>query len=240
MTTTANRPQWAIATRHLIDSHLYLLSWLLGVGVVNIVGAHVLVSVFGWERIAFSQFGTHAATWFAFALGIAFVVAYLPMHVTSGMTRKSFIRANLTTAPMMGVIYGVSLFALVAIERAIFDVGLPDQFASLPGWGGSWTVLVSQSLLTTAGLLSGILVGITYYRFGGLRGTLLLLLTVLPILAVVLALDPTAPLQRILTGDQDIVFNPALGVTVAAVCLIPPAVAFGLLTRRIPIKAVEA
>src|SRR5690625_7428056 len=63
------------------------------------------------------------------------------------MTRRSFIRGNLTTSPVMGVLYGLSLFALVAIERAIFDVGLPEQFAALPGWrseerrvgkGGRW------------------------------------------------------------------------------------------------------
>jgi len=241
MTTTATlRPQWAIAARQLTESHLDLLRWLLVVGALLVAGAHVLVTVFGWERIVYAPFGTHTATWFAFALGITFVVAYLPLHVTSGMTRRSFIRGNLTTSPVMGVLYGLSLFALVAIERAIFDVGLPEQFAALPGWGGSWTMLVSQILLTTVAILSGSLVGITYYRFGGLRGTLLLLLTVLPLLVAILALDPSGGVQNFVTGTEEFVFNPALGITVAAVCLIPPAVAFSLLTRRIPIKAVEA
>ena len=238
-TTNRPRPQWMTAARILIGAHLQLAAWLFGTGVIVLAVAHAAVSIYGFERYPMSWFGTHGATWFAFALAIIFVIAYLPLHVTSGMTRRSFIRANLTGVVLIGCLYGGALGAISAIEAAIFDLTVPDFMHTLPGWSGPWLLAAGQSLLTAAGLLSGLLVAMAYYRTGPWRGTLLLVLTVAPVLLVIFAIDPSAPWQRLLWGP-DATFNPVIGVLLSLVFLAAAAAAFTLITRRVPIKSVEA
>lgn len=238
-TTTRRRPQWMIATRTLLVAHLHLAAWLFGTGAIVLVAGHAVVSIYDFDRYPMSWFGTHGATWFAFALSIVFVVTYLPLHVTSGMTRRSFIRSNLIVVAAIGCLYGSALGILSAIEGAVFELTVPDFMHSLPGWSGPWLLAAGQSLLTAAGLLSGLLVGMAYYRTGPWRGTLLLVLTVAPVLLVVFALDPSAPWQRLLWGP-DATFNPVVGVLLSLGILAAGAAAFTLITRRVPINTVEA
>ena len=56
----------------------------------------------------------------------------------------------------------------------------------LASWG-------TYSLLTLTGMVSGLLVGAGYYRFGGLRGTLLLPLGLVPVLSGQFLIDHHSP-----------------------------------------------
>ncbi|HLS25460.1 MAG TPA: hypothetical protein VK063_06260 [Beutenbergiaceae bacterium] len=235
-TPTTHRPTWLTATKTLIQAHLRLAVWFWAVLALILVGAHVLMSGVIPTRVLIAQYGTHGSTWFPFTLAIIFVLAYLPVHVTSGMTRRSFIRANLATALLMGPAYGAGLFLLAAVERTVFpEAPVPFDQQQVFGSSGLWGLLVGQALLSTTGIVCGLLVGIAYYRLHALLATLLLIPTVGPVLVVVALTASDAPIQQWLglpTGT-------GWAVGAAAVVIALAALAFHLITRTIPIKAVE-
>src|SRR5699024_3293110 len=181
-----HRPNWLVATKTLISAHLRVAGWFWGVIVTLLIGGHVLMSVIPPDRVLIAQYGTHGTTWFAFSLGVIIVLAYLPVHVTSGLTSRSFIRANLLTALLIGVFYGAGLALLVLIERLVFASSSAPGDAPGPVFVSDaiWGIFVGQSLLTVTALLCGALVSMAYYRTNPLLGTVLLIPTVGPVLAV--------------------------------------------------------
>lgn len=233
---TAHRPTWLTATKRLVSAHAFVAGWFWAVVVLILVGAHILMSGVIPTRVVIAQYGTHGATWFPFSLAIIFVLAYLPVHVTSGMTRRSFIRANVATALLMGPTYGAGLALLAAVERAVFPAApIPFDQEQVFGAHGLWGLFVAQSLLAITGIICGLLVGITYYRFHPLAATLLLIPTVGPVLVMVALTASDAPIQQWLglpTGT-----GWAVGAAVAVIAL--ATLAFHLATRTIPIKPVE-
>src|SRR5690606_11721461 len=96
---------------------------------------------------------------------------------------------------------------------------------------GVLTYFVGLALIFTAGQLSGSLVGIVYYRWGGWLGTLLLPLTLAPLAAIgFLALD-----QDSQWTPWDISASSAWGEVLGTLILVASAVAFHLIARTTPI-----
>ncbi|TQL02824.1 hypothetical protein [Cellulomonas sp. SLBN-39] len=155
---------------------------LVGATVGTVVAARVAGSV----DVAVIAFARQGAIWFPFSLTIALVATYLRVHVAAGMTRRSFVRATLVAALVVGTGHTVVMTVLVLAERALhgalgWDARITDTL--LPGPHATVGALLAElgPVLVLANL-SGLLVGIVYLRTGGWWGTLALPLTVGPLL----------------------------------------------------------
>ncbi|MGC0143882.1 hypothetical protein [Pseudactinotalea sp. Z1732] len=236
-TTTRVRPNWIVATRTLIGAHLRVAVWLWGALVLLLIAAHILMSGIIPTRVLVAPYGTHASTWFAFSLALIFVLAYLPVHVLSGMTRRAFIRANVLTALIMGVLYGAALYLLAVLESLVFpDAAMLLDDGPMLGSGATWGMFVGQWLLSTTAIICGLLVAMAYYRTSALLGTVLLIPTVGPVLVVIALTASDAPIQAWLglpTGA-------GWAVAFALIVIATGAFAFHLVTRNVPINSVES
>lgn len=185
------RPQWWRAASWMVRMQAYLGLWFWAIVLVLALAAAVVVSRVGQVEISLLQFAAHGALWFPFALMITVVAVQLTGHVANGMTRRSFVRAALVAAAATGLGYGLVIALGLVVEGTIYDaLGWPHVHVATTGPGGEdvvapWSLGLPASTLvyavrTFGGAVAGLLVGVTYYRLGGLRGTLLLPLTVLP------------------------------------------------------------
>ncbi|GAA1144910.1 hypothetical protein [Ornithinicoccus hortensis] len=238
-TRTTRRPaQWLRVARWQLETGVFLMLWAWGlitvlvVAVLAIVGqsVHVVVSGFAISH--------HGLLWFPFSIAIMVTVTYLPLHVGSGMTRSSFIKAALLGNVLIGVLNAAFTMVGLLIEREIYHrLGWFHGSTNAKGVevldGGALTYGIGLTLLFVSGMLSGLLVGVAYYRAGGWWGTLTLPLTLLPI-AVTSLIGLVDDSQW---SPWDVSFAaswPASELFTGAV-LIAAAAVFALLVRRIPI-----
>lgn len=179
----------------LLWMNLYLAAWFWGLAVIVAAGALVVINQVGEVNNSVLAFARQGAVWFPFSVLIAITAAYLPVHVASGLTRRSLAAGSLLAAAATAVVYSVVYSGLLVAERAVFgafgwtwkvldDLNLPTT--DIP------TFLVSTTLLLLVAYVSGLLVAITYQRAGGWWGTLALPLTAGPILLVFALLSQDA------------------------------------------------
>jgi hypothetical protein len=175
----------------MMRMHAYLGLWFWGVVLVLALLAALVLSRTVDIQVSILQFAAHGALWFPFSLMITVTVVHLSSHVGNGMTRRSFVRAALLTAGATGLAYGSVMAVGLAVEGAVYDgAGWPHEHIATTGPDARavvapWSLGLPASAFvyavrTAGGAVAGLLVGMTYYRLGGLRGTLLLPLTVLP------------------------------------------------------------
>lgn len=254
-TTTLARPAVrrrtpvARTVRHLLTMLLYLAAWFWGIAVVVLTLAIVLVDRFGEITTSVVQFTRQGGIWFPFSLAIILATTYLPTHVAAGMTRRAFATAALVAGAVTAAVYAAVLTLLIQVERAVFDRAgwthtLSDVGLSATSSGTAVDVgrlFLDYGLMFTSGVVSGLLVGIVYYRAGGWWGTLALPLTIGPLFVVTALLASDAGpfdlawvVERLgATGDD----APAR-VALCVLILAAQAVAFHRLTRRAALNPV--
>lgn len=237
------RPPWRTAAAWMLRTQSYLAVWFWAVAVVTITGILAVVGRFTDVQMSAVQYAYHGGLWFPFGISIVLVAGFLTVHVALGMTRRSFVRGALVVAVATGLLYAAVLILLLVLERGIYDrlgwvPGVSDGSSAEVLDGGVWTTLWGTAAMFVAGTISGLLVGAAYYRWGGWWGTLLLPLTLAPILLTsVLGLDRHTQLTPWdLTWE---VLGPARPLLVLLVPVLG-GLAFHLLTRRIPIAAKES
>lgn len=252
MMTTVTRP--APPARQLSAPWLRVYRWTLGMMVylsmwfwAIVVGGAVLVmfTVSRWvtPEMSAMQFAHHGGLWFPFSISVILSATLLPLSVANGITRRAYIQGAVATAVTTGVGFGVLMSISLVIERWIYarlgwfpGASNDSTVQALAGPFGSYAAgLVA---LYVAGTLSGLLVGIAYYRGGGWWGTLALPLTLSPI-AVVGLLGIYQPTQWT-PWDVVLVDLGAIRPLLAVAALVLAVVAFHLLTRRVPIHPKEA
>lgn len=227
----AVRPQWRRAAARMLRTSLVQAAWFWVICLTVVALAVGVLARAGRLEMSIVQFLRYGGIWYPFSLFVVVTATYLTLHVASGMTRRSFVRASLLAVVVTGLLYGIVMTAAVLAEGAVYAANgwAPSDDAVPPALEGLLPMLSAYALSFTSGGLSGLLVGLAYYRFGALRGTLSLPLTLVPILAVMTLtdvglaaeLDRVAPLQ-----------------TLASVAILAAgAVAFHLLARRAPITA---
>lgn len=225
----------AVTARWLLRQHLRVALWAVIIALMAVTVAVVMVDRYGTVDISIVQFARQGFVWFPFAMAIVMSAGFLNVHVASGLTRWSLGRASIGVGVGLAGFYAVIMTAALQLERAIFGVqGWAHQLTdgapvvsdtSQIGW-----ILVDLGLLFTAAQLSGLLVGISYYRLGPWWATLALPLTVGPVLVVTpilttALLDPLSMLAR---------------VPIAVALLVLTAAAYLLLLRRTPVRPVTA
>ncbi|SFJ68537.1 hypothetical protein [Cellulomonas sp. KH9] len=222
----------------LAAANLTLLVWFWVCSVPVVVVASVLVDrLLGVDDASVVLYARHAAIWFPFSQAIALVALYLRLHVAAGMTRRTFARATVLVGVGTGAAYGVVLTVLAVVERGIHtalgrgwrvtDGFLADESSPLG------LLLAELVVCCVVGNVSALLVGAAYQRWGGLRGTLALPLTVGPVFLVFALLGASGgwgPLPAAAPGPP----WPALGWSALVVAL--TAAAYTAVVRRTQLR----
>ncbi len=238
--STRRRSQALRAFDWFFGVQLYLAAWFWAIALVCVTITLLLVHNLGEVQLSIFQFVQHGGLWFPFSIAIIAATAQLTLHVTSGMTRRSFIRGALLAAVATGILMGVTTSAGLVTEGWLYAANdwphtVETEGAEPALRAGFWPMLLGLCLVYTSGTLSGLLVGVTYYRTGGWWGTIALPLSLSPILLVnLVSASSWAPFG--FTFDLS-----APGATLAALAVLTAAAAaFHRLTRRVPIAPVEA
>jgi hypothetical protein len=132
-----------------------------------------------------------SSRWFALVLGIIVPAAYLRLHVAAGGSRRSLAVGTVYGALAGGALLGLATALYTAGERALFgaldltwvrEYGLP-----VDGYGGVALAFVTDSLVAATYYLVGAAISAGYYRLGMVRGTVYVLLALVPAAVVDLA-----------------------------------------------------
>lgn len=227
-TPTRRRPQWLRVLSPMLRAFLGQTLWFWAFVVVGVTVLMIILQRTGNLESSIVEYARYGAIWYPFAFALGILAIQFSRHVASGLTRRSFIRAILISTLVTGVAYAVLMILAMLLEGAVFS-GL--------GWGPysdghtgpllphGGIVLVNSALAVTAGGVSGLLTGIAFYRWGALRGTLSLPLTVAPVVTVMLL-------------TTDIYTATPFTIVLALILIIGAAIAFHLLARRAPISRV--
>ncbi|MGC5617450.1 hypothetical protein [Georgenia sp. Z1491] len=237
------RPQWVRAAASMLSVHGVVGAWFWVGAVVLVTLATLVVDRFTTVRVSILQYASYAMLWFPFSIAVV-VAAVLTVYVANGMTRRSFIRGALASSVVVALGYGLVMALLLLVEGWIYgalgwahgamgtdDDGIVEgiwESGLLAPWGVA-------TLMVLAGLVSGLAVGAGYYRFGGLRGTVLLPFALLPVLGAQVLIDLGRPDSvGHLAGLGDWVY-PIVGAATLVLAAFVVAV-----LRRAPIGGVEA
>ncbi|MBO1753388.1 hypothetical protein J4G33_16385 [Actinotalea sp. BY-33] len=195
--TPSHRSGYRTGLRWLLQTHGFMFLWALGMLVVLVAAATIIVSNVTTPAGSIVQHARQGLTWFPFSIAIVGITTYTNIHIGAGLTRRSLGWAALTAAVVMAVAYAALFTLALQLERAVY--GWTGWAHGVDGAGGLFTssgqvglVVLDVGLLFLAGQLSGVLVGIVYYRAGGWWGTLALPLTAGPILLATPALSTAA------------------------------------------------
>ena len=145
---------------------------VLGIAIVVLPLVILVINQVGTVQnsvVAFSD----CATWFPFSMFIAITWALLPVHVATGLTRRTFSRGALVAAAVTGLVYGAVYSTLLLIERTVFGA-LGWEWEILEGlvpYASDGQAFVVASCLTSiVAYVSGFWSWITYQRVGGWWG----------------------------------------------------------------------
>lgn len=182
------RPVEAVLVRRTIREVWRLTRWiwpvaaLVAVALVAVIANLTPITRSAWEV------GGQWPRWWLFALGIAQVAMQLPITVLHGVTRRSALRACGAVWVVVAVAWAAYMSAGHVLEQVLYDrLGWSYALQSPHLFDDGFDVppmLFEYGSIFLAYLLSGGLVGGLYYRHGGVRGTLLLPLGLLPVLAI--------------------------------------------------------
>lgn len=229
--------------RWLLRTHLYLALWFWGIVAVGVTVTLIVWSAISEPTQSIVSYARQGAIWFPFSLFIMVVAAYLPVHIGLGMTRRALVRGAVLAAVIMAAVYAVTMTLAFELEGLLFDglgwVHGPGEMA-VSGATEPLSMASELFLIFLAGNLSGLLVGIVYYRLGAWVGTLTLPLTVGPILVVSgLGLAAAGPFatdewfERFALGRLE-----AAGLAVLVLAVV--ALVFSALSRRVEVHTAPA
>ncbi len=191
-------PRWRHAARQVMIANLQRAGWFWGGFVIVVCGGLFTVSRFTDVTVSGVQFGYHAALWFQFSIAISVIVIYLPVLVAAGTTRRSAFRGILVAEAATSAGYAAVITTFLLVEESVYRSlgwfhGSEDVAFLSVLHAGVWPYAWGGAALFAAATLSGLIVGATYYRWGGLRGTVTLPLTLSPLILVsIYALNPTS------------------------------------------------
>ncbi len=231
--------------------HASVFAGFLAIAVAVVVVVLFFVGRATTPTMSGFQFAQQVAPWIPFAVAIHYATSWLGPHVAAGMTRRSFVRAAITAVLVLAVWGAVALWLLLRIERWLYGRlgwtagadGSRVSAAETAALPYLWGLVL---LLAVAGL-TGLVVGLTYFRLGSVA-TFALPLTMIPMAALVLVLDPlTMFTLAVFTRDGRALTPPALGlggvpasVVLGLVLLALTTGAVHLLSRRVPIRSARA
>ncbi|KAA1419989.1 hypothetical protein FE697_019080 [Mumia zhuanghuii] len=134
---------------------------------------------------------------FLSVMGIVVPLGMLPLHLAGGATRRSFVRGTVTAAVGLGVTFALAGAVGMLIEYAVFNALDWPTVVDNPGLydssGDFFAIWLSWSLSSIAYFLAGTAIGFGYYRWGGILGTVQLVVAVGLVIGGELALGGGLP-----------------------------------------------
>lgn len=230
-----------VITRRLIGGMWKITRWFWPVAVVITIVVTTTIARFTPITRSVWENAGQWPRWWLFAMAITLVVAHLPLVVMHGVTRQAAIRAVGFASVLISFAWSGFMVAGHVVEKLVFDrLGWPDTLDSPHLFTDGYDVLpmfAEYSLVFLAYITTGVLVGGVYYRFGAIRGTLLLTPALLPVVAIELLLST----GWVGSGLQDelSIGRPTAAVLIVAsiVVLSFAALAIHLVLRDVPIQS---
>lgn len=173
----------------LLRRCLTIFAWFLGIAtLVTLVLVPPMIQHFQADITGsvWAYFARSGPSWFVFSLGIS-VSQYLPVLIAQGVTRRRFVEGAALALAGTALLVGVLVVVGYVVEARLFSAyGVEAAtLGSIFGAGNQPVFVVVESCLRSLLFgLTGVLVGITYYRVGGWLGTALLPFTCIAPLAL--------------------------------------------------------
>jgi hypothetical protein len=212
--------------------------WYWGLVLVVVVALPFVIDSVGDVGTSILWFARQSGVWFPFSVLIGVATTYPPVHVASGMTRRSYVRGALVAVVVTAVVFALLMAGGLMAERAWYGAvgwewSLQDQ-----GWFDPdvtfGSLLVAYTATFLVAYVSGLVVGTVYAVAGGWWGTLTLPLTAGPSLLMTILVGNSndwVPFSSLFGGDGE--GTPlALVLTVALVLTLALATAFWLIATR--------
>jgi hypothetical protein len=179
--------------RRLISEGWRITRWFWPVAVLVAVVVGAVIAHFTPVTKSIWENAAQWPRWWLFVAAIAIVTSYLPVVVLHGVTRRAALRALGLTGVSVSLMWAAFLCIGQVVERFLYlRLGWPDELDTAHLFSNGYDVLpmfVEYGLILTAYTITGALVGGLYYRFGGIRGTVLLPFGLLPGVATELLLS---------------------------------------------------
>ncbi|WP_448631070.1 hypothetical protein [Cellulomonas soli] len=217
--------------RRLLAAHLAVGRWFWAILLTVVIVLGFVLPRYGDVDGSILANTRQAGIWFPFSMHIVLATSYLAPHLAAGMTRRTYVRGAIASAVTVGALYALIMTVGLVVERWWYRAN---------GWDWSLTVLgvetdqaqvgpifVDHALTFVMATLCGLLVGAVYQARGGWWGTLLLPLTVGPILLTGLLLA-----GDLVPGAADAVGGTAGALAVVTLMAVLVALAFGAVARR--------
>jgi hypothetical protein len=181
-----------ITARWFVSAQARVAKWFWSIAVVvSVLAISVYALVADQVTTSVVAFGRQAVMWVPFSIFIGLTAVYLPVHVASGLTRRSLSRGSLAGALATALLYGGGYALLLVAERAAYAAfgwhwqiaeGVSTNVGSSVAYLGAF--LVANAATLVVAYVSGLVVSAVYLRGGGWWGTLTLPLTVGPLLVL--------------------------------------------------------
>jgi hypothetical protein len=234
------QPAEIVVVRRILVLVLKILAAVAPIAVVVVSGLVAVIANVSSITQSTWEVAGQWPRWWLFVAGITAVTTYLPVLVTHGMTRSAVARAlGLAGVLTCALWTGVMIVGHVVERFAYARFGWPDRMTTSHLFSNGYDVLpmfVEYELIFLAYAIAGALIGAVYYRFGGIRGTLLLPLAGLPG-AVVEALISGWYQSEDRVGGTDALSAGGVLVLVSVAAILLGAVALHLVIRDVPIHS---
>ncbi len=166
-------------TAWLLRRCLTIFAWFLGLAtLVVLVLVPPMLQQFQSDITGsvWAAFAGRGPSWFVFSLGIM-TTQYLPVFVAQGVSRRRFNQGSGLALAGTALLAGVMVAVGYLVEAGLFHaygIDTAVRGSSLAAGNPLMFVVVESWLRSLLFGLTGVLVGLAYYRFGGWLGTALL------------------------------------------------------------------
>lgn len=188
------------------------------------------------EQASVAQYLVDVVPWFLVGGAVVRVTSRFRLHVTGGMTRRSFVGANAVVGAALAVVCALLTVAALAAEGELFAArGWPHLAGDATSFDpGTHPLVVLGAVVPAffAADLAGTLAGLLLYRVGRARDAALVPLALLPVVVVTLGAGPVGRWQPLLFDHLHLG-----GVTAVALVLAAGLAGADALARRTAVRA---
>ena len=175
------------ASRH-VRRVLHVLVFAVPVLLLEVATVHVvLIRLDGAQHPSIWQWATMSPSWILLAYYIVLAVTDVPVHIANGGTRRSYALGVALGVPSIALVLAALVTAILPLERALLDLVAAAEpvtyFVDGTSLQGLVNLFLDSFVTSVVWGVSGLLLGIGYYRFGGVLGTLFLPVALLPMVA---------------------------------------------------------
>lgn len=172
--------------RRLVRVQLSVGVWFWAIVLVVVVVLGVVLHRYAQPQVSILAQARQAGIWFPFSMHVVLLTGYLGPHLAAGMTRRSYVRGAVGCAVVVAALYAALMTVGLLAERLWYEANgwtWALQVVALESSGPRVDLIfLDHALMFLVANLSGLLVGAVYLAYRGWWGTVLLPVTVGPVL----------------------------------------------------------